>query len=145
MKTKITEAMKVAMKAQDKKRLGVIRLILSAIKQIEVDTRKELTEKDIIAVLRSMLKQRHESIRQYDDAGRQDLADQERFEVTVIEEYLPTMLDEAAVQTIVENVVKELCPKGMQDMGKVMAEVKLKANDLADMAIVSRLVKEKLQ
>lgn len=144
MKAKITEDMKLAMKAREKEKLAVIRLILAAIKQKEVDTREELSEKDVTAVLRSMLKQRQESIKQYEDAGRDDLASQEKFEVEIIEAYLPEMMDEAQIASLVENAISELGASGMQDMGKVMGQVKSKVDGLADMNIVSRLVKEKL-
>ena len=145
MKAQIVEDMKTAMKAKEKDKLGVIRLVLAAIKQKEVDTREELDEKDVMAVLRSMLKQRQESIKQYDEAGREDLSSQERFEVGIIEAYLPAMMDSDAVANAIDGVIKEVSPEGMKDMGKVMGAAKAKLDGKADMGLVSRLVKEKLQ
>ena len=145
---KITEAikseMKSAMKAGDKKRLGVIRLILAAIKQREVDERIELDDEQVIIVLDKMLKQRRESIRQYRDAGRDDLADVEEAEIVVIQEFLPESLTDAEIDSIIEAVVSDTGASSIRDMGKVMAVLKPKMQGRADMSLVSAKIKQKL-
>lgn len=136
--------MKSAMKAGDKGRLGVIRLILSAIKQVEVDERIELDDERVIAVLNKMLKQRRESIRQFADAGRVDLVDIEEAEVLVIQDFLPQALTEAEIDAIVAESVAESGAQGAKDMGKVMALVKVKVQGRADMSLVSAKIKAAL-
>jgi len=136
--------MKTAMKAGDKRRLGAVRLILAAIKQREVDERKELTDPEVLAVLEKMLKQRRDSISQYEQAGRTDLAEQEAFEVAVIQGYMPAALGDAEIAALIEEAIATTGAKAMADMGKVMAIVKPKIQGRADMGAVSARVKQRL-
>lgn len=144
LKARITEDMKTAMKAKETARLGAIRLILAAIKQKEVDERIELDDAAVVAVIEKMLKQRKDSITQYEAARRQDLADAERFEVTVLTAYMPQALSAAEVDAIVARALAEAGAKTPADMGKVMALVKPQIAGRADMAEVSKLVKARL-
>ena len=144
LKTRLTDDMKAAMRAGDKSRLGVIRLINAAIKQREVDERIELDDAAVLAVLEKMLKQRRDSVKQYDDAGRQDLADVERAEMTVIEAYLPAQLSEAEIDELLEAAVSETGASSMRDMGKVMGLLKQRAAGRADMGVLSQKVKARL-
>lgn len=144
LKEQLTEAMKQAMRAQDKARLGVIRLVLAAIKQQEVDTRQAQDDLAVLAVLDKMLKQRRESIRQYTEAGRLDLAEQEQFEINVIQEYLPQALSDDEIAALVAEAVTATGAASVKDMGKVMAWVKPKAQGRADMGKVSSLIKTSL-
>ena len=133
-----------AMKAGDKKRRQIIRLMLSAIKQIEIDSRKELSDDDVIAVLGKMLKQRHDSYTQYTDAGRNDLAEQEAFEITIIKEYLPEALSDDEVAAIIDEIIASTGATSPQEMGKVMGQLKAKLQGRSDMGAASALVKQKL-
>ena len=144
LKAQLTEDMKTAMKAGEKDRLAVIRLINAAIKQKEVDERVEMTDPLVLAVLEKMVKQRRDSITQYDAAGRDDLARIERYELGVIETYLPAKLDEAAVQAAIDAAVAQTGAAGPADMGKVMAVLKPQLAGQADMGLVSQLLKKKL-
>jgi uncharacterized protein len=144
LKAHIIEDMKVAMKGGDKARLGIIRLILAAIKQQEVDTRKDLSDEDVFAVLEKMLKQRRDSYQQYSAAGRQDLADQEAFEITVVTSYMPKPLDDAALVAAIDAAISSSNASSMRDMGKVMALLKPRIQGRADMSQVSALVKQRL-
>lgn len=144
LKQRIQDDMKSAMKAGEKERLGVIRLILAAVKQIEVDQRITLDEAQTLAVLDKMVKQRRDSIAQYTAAGRADLADAEAAEVAVIQEYLPQALTEAEIEAMVALAVAETGAEGMAGMGKVMAALKPKMQGRADMARVSALIKARL-
>ncbi len=144
LKAKITEDMKAAMRAKDAPRLSAIRLLLAAMKQREVDERIELADGDILAIIEKMLKQRRDSVTQYEAGGRQDLADVEKFEIGVLSEYMPQQLSEAEVAAEVAAAVAAAGAKGMQDMGKVMAVLKPKLAGRADMARVSSLVKARL-
>ena len=144
LKTRITEDMKNAMRAKDTARLGAIRLLQSAIKQREVDERIELNDQQVIEAIEKMLKQRRDSITQYEAANRQDLADAEKFEVKVLQEYLPTPLSEEEIDVIITQAVTASGAQGMQDMGKVMALVKPQVVGKADMAKISGLIKSKL-
>ena len=144
LKARLTDDMKAAMKGGEKDRLGVIRLVNSAIKQREVDERIELDDAQVMGVLEKMLKQRRDSIEQFDAAGRMDLADKERYEVTVIEAYLPAKLSDGEVETIVDQAIREVAPAGAKDMGKVIAAVKPKLAGRAEMGKVSEIVKRKL-
>jgi uncharacterized protein YqeY len=144
LKQRITEDMKTAMKSQDKPRLATVRLILAAMKQREVDERIELSDADIAAILNKMLKQRRDSITQYQAASRQDLVDQETFEVNVIQAYLPAQMSEADVEKLVQAAIAECGAKSAADMGKVMAIVKPKIQGKADLSVVSQLVKTHL-
>ena len=144
LKARITEDMKTAMKARETARLGAIRLLLAAMKQKEVDERIELDDDAVVGVIEKMLKQRKDSIAQYEAAKRQDLADAEKFEVEVLTAYMPAGLSAAEVAAIVAAAVAESGAQAMADMGKVMALVKPKLAGRADMAEVSKLIKAKL-
>ncbi len=144
LKQQITDDMKAAMKGGDKPRLGVIRLILAAIKQKEVDERIELNDEQVLAILDKMVKQRRDSITQYEDAGRTELADQEKFEVGIIQEYLPEQLDEAAILAMIDEAIAETGAASMKDMGKLMGVLKPKLQGRADMGQASGLVNQKL-
>lgn len=144
LKAKVSEDMKVAMKTRETARLGAIRLLLAAIKQREVDDRVELDDAGVLAVIDKMLKQRRDSISQYEAAGRQDLADAEKFEVGVLTGYMPQALSEAEIQAAVAEAIAASGAAGMQDMGKVMAVLRPKLAGRADMSRVSGLVKAAL-
>ena len=144
LKTRITEDMKAAMRAKDAPRLSAIRLILAAVKQREVDERKDLTDADIVTVLDKMGKQRRDSISQYDAAGRQDLADAERFELNLLQEYMPKALSDAEIEQAVDLALAESGAAGPQDMGKVMGLLKPRLAGRADMTAVSQRVKARL-
>lgn len=144
LKEQITSAMKTAMREKDKARLGVIRLMQAAIKQIEVDERKELNDADTLAVLDKMLKQRRESIKQYEAANRQDLLEQEQYEVGVIQEFMPAQLDEAEIDSIIEAAIAETGAASMKEMGKVMGIIRPKLQGRADMGAVSGKIKARL-
>lgn len=144
LKDRITEDMKSAMKAKDSARLGAIRLLLAAIKQKEVDERIALDDAQVIAVIEKMLKQRKDSIAQYEAAKRQDLADAEKFEVEVLTAYMPQAMGAEEVAAIVARAVADSGAKAPADMGKVMALVKPQIAGRADMGEVSKLVKAKL-
>ena len=144
LKQQITDAMKAAMKGGHKARLGVVRLMLAAIKQREVDERIELDDSQVLAVLDKMVKQRRDSMQQYGDAGRDDLATVEAAEIEVIQEFLPTALSETEISAIIEAAIAETGAESMRDMGKVMGIVKPKVQGRADVGQVSGLVKQKL-
>lgn len=144
LKQRLTDDMKAAMKGGDKPRLEVIRLVNAAIKQREVDERVLLDDAQVLAVLEKMLKQRRDSITQYDAAGRTDLADRERFEVGVIEAYLPARLSDDELDALVDAAIAATGASGPKDMGRVVAEVKAKAAGRADMGEVSQRIKTKL-
>ena len=144
LKTRITEDMKNAMRAKEKARLGAIRLLQSAIKQREVDERIELDDDQVIATIEKMLKQRRDSIQQYEAAQRQDLADAEKFEVQVLQAYLPTPLSEQEISQIISLAITASGAQGMQDMGKVMGLVRPQVLGRADMAKISAEIKAKL-
>ena len=144
LKIRITEDMKAAMKAKDAQRLGTVRLLLSAMKQREVDERIELADADILAILEKMLKQRRDSIAQYEAGGRQDLADVEKFEISVLSGYMPQQLGAEEVAAAVAEAITAAGATGPQDMGKVMALLKPKLAGKADIGVVSALVKAKL-
>jgi len=144
LKVKITEDMKAAMRAKDAPRLSAIRLLLAAMKQREVDERIELSDTDILAIIEKMLKQRRDSVTQYEAGARQDLADIEKFEIEVLSGYMPQQLAQAEIAAEVDAAVAAAGAKGMQDMGKVMAVLKPRLAGRADMASVSSLVKARL-
>jgi len=144
IKARITEAMKDAMRAKEKERLAVIRLILAEFKRIEVDERIELDDARVLTVLDKMVKQRRDSVKQFEEAGRQELADQENFEISVIQEYLPAQLDEAELSTMIAEALEQSGAQSMQDMGNVMGILKPKVQGRADMGEVSKLIKAKL-
>ena len=144
LKDKITEDMKTAMRAKDSARLGTVRLLLAGMKQKEVDERIELTDADVLAIIEKMLKQRRESIAQFEKAGRTDLADAEKFEIGVLSAYLPQQLSDAEVAEAVAAAIKESGAAGPKDMGKVMGLLKSRLAGRTDMGKVSGLVKAKL-
>jgi uncharacterized protein YqeY len=144
LRQRVESDMKTAMRAKDKERLGTIRLILAAIKQREVDERITLGDTDILAVLDKMLKQRRDSITQFEQAGRQELADKEAAEVAVIQEYLPAALSDNEVDGLIAEAMAASGAASPQDIGKIMALLKPKLQGRADMGLVSRKVKEKL-
>lgn len=144
LKQRLTEDMKAAMKGGDKETLGVVRLINAAIKQREVDERIELDDAAVIAVLEKMVKQRKDSVSQYEGAGREDLAAIERAEMVIIDRYLPAKMDEVAVAAAVDAAIAETGASGAADMGKLMGVLKPKLAGQADMGQVSALVKQKL-
>jgi hypothetical protein len=144
LKQRIQDDMKSAMKAGDKRRLGVVRLILAAVKQREIDERIELDDAQVLAVFDKMIKQRRDSIEQYSRAGREDLADQERYEVGVIQGYLPEALSGEELARLVEDAVATAGASAMKDMGKVMGVLRPKVQGRADMGVVSGLVKQRL-
>ncbi len=144
LKQQLTDAMKAAMKGGDKPRLAVIRLMLAAVKQREVDERIELDDAQVLAVLDKMVKQRRDSIQQYTDAGRTELADQEAAEIEVIQDFMPEGLSEAEIASIIDAAITETGAESMRDMGKVMGIVKPQVQGRADVGQVSALVKQKL-
>ena len=144
LKARITEDMKAAMRGGDKRRLGVIRLIQSAIKQREVDERVELDDAQVIVTLDKMLKQRRDSIEQYQKASREDLAEQEAFEIGVIQEYMPAALSEAEIDALVDEAIAATGASSMRDMGEVMGRLKPKLQGRADMGEVSKRIKSRL-
>ena len=144
LKGQITEDMKSAMKAGEKDRLKVVRLILAAIRQVEIDTREELDEAAALGVLTKMVKQRRDSVEQFVNGDREDLAAIERAEIAVLETYLPEQLTAEDLATMVDDVIKSTGATGMRDMGKVMGQIKSKAAGRADMGALSATVKERL-
>jgi uncharacterized protein len=136
--------MKAAMRARDSARLSAVRLLLAALKQKEVDERVELSDAEVIGIVEKMIKQRRESISQFEQAGRNDLADKEKFELQVLSAYLPSQMSDAQVQQAVAAAVAESGAAGVKDMGKVMALLKPRLAGRADMGKVSALVKTKL-
>jgi hypothetical protein len=141
LKIRIADDMKAAMRAREKERLATIRLIMAALKQREVDERIELDDTQVLAVLDKMLKQRRDSIEQYVNAGREELADKERFEVDIIQQYMPAALDEAELDAIIKEAIVATGASSMKDMGQVMAQVKPRVQGRADMGQVSQKVK----
>jgi uncharacterized protein len=144
LKDRITEDMKAAMRAKDQARLSAVRLLLAAIKQKEVDERVQLTDADVLSIIDKMLKQRRESIAQYESAGRVDLAEIEKSESRVLMEYLPQQLGEAELAEAVAAALTEAGAAGPKDMGKVMALLRPRLAGRADMGKVSALVKSRL-
>lgn len=144
LKNRIKEDMIAAMKSGDKRRLGAIRLILAAIKQREVDERIELDDANVLAVLDKMVKQRRDSIEQYENAGRNDLAEQESFEISVLSGYMPAALTEAEIDALIEQAIDTAGASTVKDMGKVMALIKPKAQGRADMGKISAKVRDRL-
>lgn len=144
LKAQITEDMKTAMRAKDSARLGAIRLLQAAIKQREVDERIELSDADVISAIEKMLKQRRDSIAAYESANRTDLADVEKYEVSVLQEYLPQQLTEAEILTILDQVIADTGAAGVKDMGKVMATIKPLVAGKADMGKISGFIKTRL-
>ena len=141
---RINDDVKATMKAKDKARLGVLRLITAAIKQREVDERITLNDEQVLAVLEKMIKQRKDSIAQYEKAGRDELAQQEAFEIGIIQEYLPEQLSDAEIDALISEAISSSGAASMKDMGKVMGLLKPKLAGRADMGAVSGKIKAKL-
>ena len=144
LQEQLKSELKTAMLAKDKARLGTIRLLMAEIKQKEVDTRTVLNDEEIIAVLTKMVKQRKDSISQFEAAGRQDLVDVESAEITVLQAFLPQPLSEAEIDTLIDSTVTQLAATGMQDMGKVMNALRPQLQGRADMGLVSAKIKARL-
>ncbi len=144
LKQRLTEDMKASMRSKDKPRLGVVRLVLSAIKQREVDERIDLDDAQVLAVLDKMVKQRRDSVEQFEGAGRQDLADQESYEISVLQEYLPAALNETELDALIVTAIDSIGAESMKDMGKVMAVLKPQVQGRADMGAVSQQIKSRL-
>ncbi|MGV2705211.1 GatB/YqeY domain-containing protein [Aeromonas salmonicida] len=144
LKDQLKDQQKLAMLARDKARLGAIRLLMAEIKQREVDSRIELNDEDILAVVTKMVKQRRDSISQFEAAGRQDLADKESAEIVVLQEFLPQQLTADEIAALIEQAVTESGAAVMADMGKVMAVLKPKIQGRADVGAVSAQVKTRL-
>ncbi len=144
LKVRITDDMKSAMKAGDKDRLKVVRLMMAAIKQVEVDSRIELDDAGILGVLEKMVKQRRDSVSQFGQGGRQDLVDIELAEIDVLNAYLPEQLDDAELDALIDEAIQATAAKSSRDMGKVMGVIKSKAAGRADMSAVGARVKERL-
>ena len=144
LRDRITEDMKSAMRSKEAARLSALRLLLAAMKQREVDERITLSDTDVIAVIEKMIKQRRDSIAQYEAAGRQDLSDAEKFELSVLQGYMPQALSDAEVAAQIESAIRATGASGPQDMGKVMAQLKPALAGRADMGRVSGLVKARL-
>jgi len=141
---RLKEAMKDAMRAKDKARLTTIRLALSAVKQVEVDTRETLDDTAILAIIDKAVKQRRDSIKQYEDAGRQELADIEQAEIDVLQEFLPKPLTDEEISALIEDAVAKSGAESMKDMGKVMGILKPQLQGRADMGAVSGKIKARL-
>ena len=144
LRVQLQDEMKAAMKSGDKPRLGVIRLILAAIKQREVDERIELDDSQVLLVLDKMVKQRRDSVEQFEKAGRTELADQEKYEIGVIQEYLPAQLSDEEISALITEAITATGAASMKDMGKVMGMLKPKLQGRADMGAVSGLIRNKL-
>jgi len=144
LKTQITEDMKSAMKAGEKERLKVVRLMLSAIKQVEVDTRTELDDAKILGIIEKMVKQRRDSVEQFSKGNREDLAEIERAEIAILDTYLPEQLSDEEIAALVDEVIAATGATSIRDMGKVMGNIKSKAAGRADMGAVGAKVKERL-
>lgn len=144
LQTRINDALKTAMRAKEKARVAVLRLVTAEFKRIEVDERIELDDARVLAVLDKMVKQRRDSEKQYLDAGRQELADQERFEIDTIQEFLPQPLSDAELDQLVADAISQSGAENMKDMGKVMGILKPQVQGRADMADVSKRLKAQL-
>lgn len=145
LKSTVIDDMKDAMRAKDKKKLGTIRLLTAAIKQVEVDERRELSDDDVVSIVVKMVKQRKDSTQQYQDADRQDLADQEIYEITVLEKYLPSQLSESDIEDLIQKAIASTGAASMGDMGKVMGLLRPELTGRADMGAVSQKIKSLLQ
>lgn len=144
LETQINEATKDAMRARDKSRVAALRLVNAEIKQVIVDERRSLSDDDVLIILNRMLKQRNDSLGQFESAGREDLVAQERFEIEIIKTFMPEPLSAAAVDAIIERVIESTGASSMRDMGQVMALIKAEVSTRADMGGVSGKVKDRL-
>ncbi len=141
LKEQLASAVKVAMRNKDKLRLTTLRMAQAAVKQIEIDERRELSDEDVLKVLDKMLKQRRDAASQYDDAGRPELGDKERAEMVIIEEFMPAALTEDDLDALIRTAISATDAQGMQDMGKVMHELRPQVLGRVDMAHLSKKVK----
>ena len=141
LKATIDDATKTAMKAREKERVATLRMVNAEIKRVEVDERRDLSDDDVVGILKKMVKQRQDAHTQYSSAGRSDLADKEAFEIALIEEFLPEMLSAEDLSALVEKCVADVGASGMQDMGKVMSALKAAAGSQIDMGKASGMVK----
>lgn len=144
LKTRINDDVKTAMRSKDKERLGTLRLLTAAIKQIEVDKRIELDDEQVVAVVEKMLKQRKDSIEQFEKAGRNELAEIEIKEVTILKEFMPEQMSDANIDTLIDEAIASTGAEAMKDMGKVMGILKPQLAGKADMGAVSGKIKAKL-
>lgn len=144
IKAQVMQDMKTAMKAHETARLSALRLLLAAIKQREVDDRAEATDELVTGVISKLIKQRHDSVKQYHDAGRDDLAQKEQFEIDVLSVYLPKQMSDEEIEAVVKDAIAQTGAVGMAGMGKVMGVVKAKCTGKADMGRVSAIVKAQL-
>jgi uncharacterized protein len=144
LKARINDEMKLAMKARNKQRVGTLRLILAELKRIEVDERIDIDDARVLTVLDKMCKQRRDSLKQFQDAGRTELAEQEAFEITVIQEFQPEQLGQDELNQLITDAIAQSEAQSMKDMGKVMGLLKPKLQGRADMSEVSKLIKAKL-
>ncbi len=144
LKARIKQAMKDAMRAKEKERLGVIRLILAEVKRIEVDERIELDDSRLLALMDKMLKQRRDSAKQFDEAQRQDLAEQENFEIGIIQEFLPAALTSDEITALINNAIEQSGAQSIKDMGKLMGILKPQLQGRADIGVVSKQIKDTL-
>lgn len=145
LKDQLQDDMKTALKAGDKERLGVVRMAMAAVKQVEIDSRKPLDEAGVLAIVQKMVKQRLDSHDQFRSAGRDDLADKEQAEIEVLKAYLPTQLGEAELDSLIDSVIASVGASSPADMGKVMGALKAKAAGQVDMGAASARVKARLQ
>ncbi|WP_456402094.1 GatB/YqeY domain-containing protein [Persephonella sp.] len=141
---KLQEEMKISMKQGDKDRLSVIRMLISEIKKVQIDSKKELSDEEIITIIQRYAKQRKESIKQYKEAGREDLVEKEEKELSIVQEFLPEQLSEEEIEKIVDETIKEVGATSIKDMGKVMKSVLEKVKGQAEGSVVSAIVKKKL-
>jgi len=144
LKTQLQDALKTAMKSKDNHRRDVLRLVQSAIKQVEVDSQKELSKEDVVAILQKEAKRRRESIADYTSGGRDDLAEEERAELDIIEEFLPQQLSAEEIGAIVDEVIAQTGATSAKERGKVMGPVMAKVKGLADGSLVNQIVRERL-
>lgn len=144
MKERINEDLKTAMKNQDKKTLAVIRMVKGAISLEEINTKKELTDDEVISIIAKQIKTRKESIEDFKRGNRQDLIDQTNDEIKILEQYMPEQLDKEEVERIINEIFDEIKPSSMADMGNIMKEAKTRLNGQADMGEVSKLIKDKI-
>ena len=145
IKSRIESSVKDAMRARDTRRLGVLRLTMSELKKVEIDERIELDDTRVLAILDKMSKQRKDSLAQFQQAGREDLVEQESFELDLLKEYMPEALDDAAVLAIIDQAIADSGASSMKDMGQLMGLIRPQVQGRADMGAISAIVKEKLQ
>lgn len=145
LKSIIKEDIRIALRAGDKAKLGALRLVTAAIKQVEVDERRELSDDDLLSILEKMLKQRRESLDHYRKANRSDLADQESYEIGVIQSYMPEPLSTDEITSLIKQTIDDIGASSLRDMGKVMATLKAQIKGRANMRDVSNEVKSRLQ